>query len=317
VILSNSHFTNRIYSRAFPSLAKRPPKVVYPCIDLDAYQPWKGKGKGKEKEKEKDDGVHLISSDKPTFISLNRFEGKKNAVLAIMALARLNSSMMVPPEKFANLRLVIAGGFDDTVPDNKETLANLQDECDFLQLSHSVVNSLSKDPPPPSTQVIFLLNFTTAQRSYLLTSPNTLALLYTPENEHFGIVPIEAMACGLPVLAVDSGGPRETVIDLSQENGTGFLRPPWPGEWAEAMVKLIDLPQSEREKIKKAGIKRVKDHFSSETLGRELESACREALAVGGDVQAEIGDKLIWGGAALMGFAAFNLGLIWWLYGLQ
>ena len=59
-MLSNSHFTSRVYARAFPSLARRPPRVVYPCIDVDANQ-LKGKSK-RNNSKDKDDGVHLILS---------------------------------------------------------------------------------------------------------------------------------------------------------------------------------------------------------------------------------------------------------------
>lgn len=47
------------------------------------------------------------------------------------------------------------------------------------------------------------------------------ALIYTPAFEHFGIVPIEAMYLGRPVIAMDAGGPRETLVH--QE--TGFLCP--------------------------------------------------------------------------------------------
>lgn len=36
---------------------------------------------------------------------------------------------------------------------------------------------------------------------------NSRAVLYTPHNEHFGIVPVEAMYLGTPVIAVNSGGP--------------------------------------------------------------------------------------------------------------
>jgi alpha-1,3/alpha-1,6-mannosyltransferase len=36
IILANSYFTSRVYLEAFPSLY-RPPHVVYPCIDVDAY----------------------------------------------------------------------------------------------------------------------------------------------------------------------------------------------------------------------------------------------------------------------------------------
>jgi alpha-1,3/alpha-1,6-mannosyltransferase len=62
-----------------------------------------------------------------------------------------------------------------------------------------------------------------------------IALLYTPPNEHFGIVPLEvscllfplslttsslqAMSLGTPVIAVNNGGPLETVL----HNVTGYL----------------------------------------------------------------------------------------------
>jgi glycosyltransferase involved in cell wall biosynthesis len=48
------------------------------------------------------------------------------------------------------------------------------------------------------------------------------ALLFTPRNEDFGMVVLEAMAAGTPVLAVDAGGPRGIV-----EHGVdGWLLPP-------------------------------------------------------------------------------------------
>ena len=34
---------------------------------------------------------------------------------------------------------------------------------------------------------------------------SSVAVLYTPEHEHFGIVPVEAMQLGTPVIAVSSG----------------------------------------------------------------------------------------------------------------
>jgi len=48
------------------------------------------------------------------------------------------------------------------------------------------------------------------------------AVICPTTNEPFGLVPIEAMACGTPVIASNSGGPRETVID----GEVGFLFKP-------------------------------------------------------------------------------------------
>lgn len=46
------------------------------------------------------------------------------------------------------------------------------------------------------------------------------ALLYPVEDEDFGIVPVEAMGYGVPVIAHNSGGPRETIVD--QKTGVLF-----------------------------------------------------------------------------------------------
>lgn len=81
-----------------------------------------------------------------------------------------------------------------------------------------------------ASSVGFLRSFTDEQKTFLLQ--HSVAVLYTPTNEHFGIVPIECMAMGRPVIAVNSGGPRESVIDEE----TGFLCNPEPS------VRLLHWP---------------------------------------------------------------------------
>ncbi len=48
---------------------------------------------------------------------------------------------------------------------------------------------------------------------------NCTAVLYPPINEDYGLVPLEGMASGKPVIAVNEGGPRETVV----HERTGWL----------------------------------------------------------------------------------------------
>jgi len=64
------------------------------------------------------------------------------------------------------------------------------------------------------------------------------AVLYTPFNEDWGLVPLEAMAFEKPILAVDRGGPRETV----RHGETGFLLPGEPEAFSAAMEALADNP---------------------------------------------------------------------------
>jgi len=61
----------------------------------------------------------------------------------------------------------------------------------------------------------------------------------TPWYEPFGIVPLEAMACGVPVVAAAVGGLADTVVD----GVTGLLvRPHQPKELASRVRRLLDDP---------------------------------------------------------------------------
>src|SRR5690606_37323038 len=66
----------------------------------------------------------------------------------------------------------------------------------------------------------------------------------TPWYEPFGITPIEAMACGLPVVGSDTGGIRSTIKD----GKTGFLVPARdPEALAARLARLADDPGLRRQ----------------------------------------------------------------------
>ncbi len=82
------------------------------------------------------------------------------------------------------------------------------------------------------------------------------AVLYPPMNEDYGLVPLEAMASGKPVIAANEGGPRETVL----HNKTGMLVDS-PGGMANAMERIArDGELAAR--LGKAGRKRVEKEYS-------------------------------------------------------
>ena len=72
-----------------------------------------------------DSNEKLIQNDgKQRFVSINRFERKKNIQLAIHAFAKMRSELATSNER-QHIQLVIAGGYDPMNIENKEYLKEL------------------------------------------------------------------------------------------------------------------------------------------------------------------------------------------------
>jgi alpha-1,3/alpha-1,6-mannosyltransferase len=95
-------------------------------------------------------------------------------------------------------------------------------------------------------------------------------LIYTPHNEHFGIVPLEAMLAGVPVLAANEGGPVETVV----EGETGWLRDVSKAhDWTGVMQKVLSggIDEVQLRQIGENGRRRVTENFSKENMAKRFE----------------------------------------------
>lgn len=145
--------------------------------------------------------------------------------------------------------------------------------------SRVTIPSFEYKSTPTNPDVLLLLNFSTPQRSALLNAPSTLALLYTPTNEHFGVVPVEGMICGVPVLATNTGGPTESVLDHPPSERTGWLCPPEPQLWADALREIVSLGNDERKALSQRARVRAREMFGMEAMAKSLEAELYDAAA--------------------------------------
>ncbi|WAQ89239.1 hypothetical protein PtA15_10A663 [Puccinia triticina] len=266
-ILVNSQFTAEVFGRTMTSITKQP-KVVYPGVDVNIYDCPKADQIDQQK-------TSVIHSDRPTILSINRFEQKKDINLLLQAYIQLRKSDNTASNPTLAPRLVLAGGYDERLMDNRQTLKALQESVpnDLVQLTLSTEEIVERAERVPD--VLFLLNVSQEHKLALLHARSTKLLGYTASNEHLGIGPLEAMACRLPVLAVDSGGPRETV----SHQRTGFLVPPDPETWAHSIRNILDMDDHQRRLIGDAGRKRVQELFSTDVMGKHFEHAIRDTLS--------------------------------------
>lgn len=93
------------------------------------------------------------------------------------------------------------------------------------------------------------------------------ALLMTPRwVEAFGIVALEALACGVPVISYRRGGPSEIVED----GRTGFLTLP---DSVDGLIEAVrKLAQIDRRTCREAAAR----HFSLQSWGDKFENWCKE-----------------------------------------
>eukprot|EP00388_Colpodella_angusta_P006626 GDKJ01019416.1.p1 GENE.GDKJ01019416.1~~GDKJ01019416.1.p1 ORF type:complete len:455 (-),score=57.18 GDKJ01019416.1:162-1526(-) len=266
VVVMNSNYTMSIVEKHLP-LVKRFSRtcVIYPPVDLKITEGYKTLSwttvLSTEKEEVQTSILSILFSAKnakmlPYVISLNRYERKKEVQNAIYAY---HDFLQKHPQ--SDMRLVIAGGFDNRVEENVSY---------YRDLNEIAFKKLKLD----SKKVCFLRSISESLRWLLLRDAE--ALLYTPKNEHFGMVPCEAMAMGTPVVASNAeGGPRESIACMRHmnqekdgsklwERATGVLvgDQEWGAGLDEILMQKID---------SQACAQRVRRLFSLQEFTRRLD----------------------------------------------
>jgi D-inositol-3-phosphate glycosyltransferase len=104
----------------------------------------------------------------------------------------------------------------------------------------------------------------------------------SPWYEPFGIVPLEAMACGVPVVASAVGGMLDTVVD----GVTGAHVPPRdPAALAETITALLQSP-SRRAELARAGLERVRSRYSWDRVATDTAAVYQQTVKRQGTGQA-------------------------------
>jgi glycosyltransferase involved in cell wall biosynthesis len=182
--------------------------------------------------------------DAPFVLNVGSSLRRKNraGVLRIFAAAR---------EKWPSLRLVFAG--EALPPDLAELMTQLRVEDAVTQVvgaSHVVLEALYS---------------------------RAVALLFPSRFEGFGWPPIEAQACGCPVLSSDAGSLGEVV------GNSGFVRPPdAEADFAAELVRLLRDPAARAEWTQR-GFANIGRFGADTMIGRYLNlyDALRPAPALG------------------------------------
>ncbi len=169
---------------------------------------------------------------------------RKGVDNVIHALARLRSVYGIAA------RLLVVGG-EARTPDPAKTpeLGRLQVEVERLGLKGAVHFVGSR--------------YRSELRDYYCASD---VFVTTPWYEPFGITPIEAMACGRPVIGSAVGGIKYTV----REGDTGYLVPPKdPAALAERLARLLGNPGL-LERMGQRGLQRARSLFTWRRIAGDI-----------------------------------------------
>jgi D-inositol-3-phosphate glycosyltransferase len=183
-----------------------------------------------------------LAPDESVILQLGRMVPRKGVDNVIRAMAKLKSG---------KIRLLVVGGeFDE-----KDVLSNPE-----IKRLHALSQELG---------ISASVNFVGRKNRDLLKFYYSAADVFvtTPWYEPFGITPLEAMACGTPVIGANVGGIKYSVID----GETGVLVPP---NDADILARSIDQLVSDKallERMGRNGVKRVNADFSWHMIARQAD----------------------------------------------
>jgi len=188
--------------------------------------------------------VGKLEIKKPYLLYVGRHEVWKRVDLAIKAFSKV-------VKEYPEVRLVIRGPFSA----HTKVLNKLAKK---LGLKDKVLFSAGGSNQEELKKLYF----------------NAAAYVFPSKKEDFGIVIIEAMGAGVPVVAWKSGGPTDIVVD----GQTGFLAKPFSvDDFAERTVKILK-DKKLRHRMSLASWQRVKEHFSWKKHLDILEKEVKKAL---------------------------------------
>jgi starch synthase len=93
-------------------------------------------------------------------------------------------------------------------------------------------------------------------------------------REGFPVAPLEAMACGLPVVASDTPA-MSNIFDRGSASGGLIVKREDPQALAETIQKLLDNAELRRELGRNAQ-RNIGDRFSIESVGQQLNQMLSE-----------------------------------------
>lgn len=213
-------------------------KVIYPGVNQNLFYPSKKESVYQESG---------FSEDNQILLYVGRVEPIKGLMTVIEALALLNQSDNPLSEK---LKLIVIGGGKEGLELSQNNESNrAKAAVQAFGLTEKIVFLGSKEQ--------------NALKSYYSAAD---ALIVPSLYESFGLVVVEAMACGTPVL-VSNVGKMRTIVKVGK-NGYSFA----PGSPESLKNGLIEFFQKKNLLWEKTKIRRdIIDRFSWEKTGRETQ----------------------------------------------
>jgi D-inositol-3-phosphate glycosyltransferase len=192
-----------------------------------------------------------LDSQEKVILYVGRFDERKGIETLVRAFALLKE------QNLTNIKLIIVGGSSANMPDGMERnrIENIVDELG-LRDSTVFVGRIGHDILP--------IYYTAAD-----------VCVIPSHYEPFGLVAIEAMACGVPVVASDVGGLRFTIIPEE----TGLLVEPKNVEAFANGIHRIFFDDLWVRKMRKQASANVNQRFSWTGVAIQLSELYRHVLA--------------------------------------